>query len=514
MAKHVDRSDTWMNLLTGLGTAARDNRQHTFAVANHFTQEEAEEIYAASRTAQRAVEVPQMVQLANGFSVVVKDATPAKQEQGATRPGVTFDALDVGASASAEFDAQRAINAQLEDLEVVAAFVKARNWERAYGGAAILMGVDDGQRFELPVRETTIKAVRYLTVLTRRECRAVKWNSNQRSPGYGTPTVYRVQRDSAGGVTGGGGGFEVHASRLLIFPGWTASRRMAARNNGWGHSIFDALYDSLRDYEVSFQTVPILLKDFAQLVWKVNGLAAIMAEDGDAADSGEATGGELVLRRMKIAQQVRSVLGVLITDKEDEFSREQTPMSGLPEALDRVAKKFAADVAVPPGLLYGDNPAGLNANGEQSLQFFYKEQNGQRQMVVKPRARQLVRYLFLALDGPTSGAEPSSWSVDFGPMYEPTASEVSAQRKAQADADVAYVNAGVLMPEEVAISRFGQPGGWSAETSLSQEARDAAEEAAEMMRQQMAQQPAPGEPPSNEPPADDEGEPTPPEEGE
>jgi hypothetical protein len=38
-------------------------------------------------------------------------------------------------------------------------------------------------------------------------------------------------------------------------------------------------------------------------------------------------------------------------------------------------------------------------------------------------------------------------------------------RKTTADTDVAYINAGVLLPEEVALSRFGS-GTWSAETAV------------------------------------------------
>ena len=57
-----------------------------------------------------------------------------------------------------------------------------------------------------------------------------------------------------------------------------------------------------------------------------------------------------------------------------------------------------------------------------------------------------------------------------GRLEEPSAIEQSALRKTQADMDVAYINAGVLTPEEVALNRF-RATGWSAETTIDLEVR-------------------------------------------
>lgn len=482
------KADAWENILTGVGTA-RDKRRYASMAVRHVSEEQAEEIYRGSAPAARAVEVPPWIQLGNGFRAVVQTL----EEDGDELEGMQveqFDALPSDGPSEAQ-EAASELNNWLDELNAPAVFMEAACWERAYGGSAILLGADDGQRnLALPLREPTLRGIRYLVTLRPRECRPLTWNSNPLSPGYGLPVTYRVQRDTAGGTVGSGG-FEVHASRLIRFPGRRVSRRHLGENHGWGDSVFTRWVEGLRDYEATFDAIPALIADFAQAVWKVKGLAALLAADED----------ELVIKRMKTADQVRSFLKVLITDAEDSFERQQTPVSGLPELADRMAKKWAADVGIPPGLLFGDAPSGLNANGDANLQFFYKEQRGAREMYIAPRVKRLVRLGFLSLEGPTDGVEPKSWSIDFGPLYEPTAAELADLRGKQATADKAYVDAGVLLPEEVAVSRFGQPGGWNPETVLDADARkvqaeaDAELEAAQLEAAKNGPQPgAPGVP--------------------
>ena len=480
----LQRLDGWENILTGVGTA-RDKRRYASPKTRFVDEFTAEELYRGSAAGANAIEVPPWVQLGNGFSVQVQTLEPSEGE------GIEVEQVDAlpDEGPSEEHETAREVNAWLEDLNVVPVFIEAMCWERAYGGCGVLLGADDGLPMDQPMRPETLKGIRYLVNLRPRECRPTRWNSNPQSPGYGQPVMYRVQRDTAGGSVGTGG-FEVHASRLIRFPGARVNRRHLAENNGWGDSVFTRWVDSLRDYEGTYDTIPALLNDFAQAVWKVKGLAALLAGDEE----------ELVIKRMQIADQVRSFLKVMITDADDTFERQQTPVAGLAELADRMAKKWAADVGIPPGLLFGDNPSGLNANGDQALQFFYKKQKGMRQMYLAPRLRQLVRLGFLSLEGPTAGMEPKSWSLDFGPLYEPTAAELADLRVKQATADKAYVDAGVLLPEEVAVSRFGQLGGWNAETQLDakarkvQQAADRELEKAQAAALRKGPQPQPGAP--------------------
>lgn len=469
--------------MTGVGTA-RDKRKYSTPKVRWVNEQMAEEIYRGSSAAARAVEVPMWIQLGNGFRALVQSL------EASTDQGVEVEQVDeIDTSPSDEAGAAAGMNNWLDELNAAAVFMEAGNWERAYGGAAILLGADDGQTdLTQPLRVETLRAIRYLVTLRPRECRPLAWNSNPRSAGYGQPVTYQVQRDTAGGTVGSGG-FAVHATRLIKFPGKRVSRRHLAENNGWGDSVFTRWVDGLRDYEGTYDAIPALINDFAQAVWKVKGLAALLAGDEE----------ELVIKRMKIADTVRSFMKVLITDSDDDFQRQQTPVAGLAELADRMSKKWAADVGIPPGLLFGDAPSGLNANGDSNLQFFYKEQKGARAMYMAPRVKQLIRLGFQSLEGPTAGKEPGQWSVDFGAMYEPTPAELADLRLKVAQADKLMIDAGVVVPEEIAVSRYGGEA-WSMETTLDQDARNAyAKEEAAAQKLALAQAKANPAPPGGGP---------------
>jgi len=92
-----------------------------------------------------------------------------------------------------------------------------------------------------------------------------------------------------------------------------------------------------------------------------------------------------------------------------------------------------------------------------------------RELELKPKVlaflRVLARSLGIAVDG---------LDVTFPPLWSMSDKEQAELRKTVADTDVAYINAGVLLPEEVALSRFGS-GTWSAETTVDLDVpRDAA----------------------------------------
>jgi hypothetical protein len=85
--------------------------------------------------------------------------------------------------------------------------------------------------------------------------------------------------------------------------------------------------------------------------------------------------------------------------------------------------------------------------------------------------------MFLAKDGPTGGKPLEGWSIAFNPLLEQTEAEKIANRSSQAQTDSVYLQAGVLVPEEVRKSRFGGAS-FSFETTLNDEAFQAAQQQA------------------------------------
>lgn len=445
------RADTWMNVLTKLNTS-RDKRRGASFRTEVLSEFDAEDLYLGSSLAARAIELPTKIQLRNGFTVQFPSLEPAPPEEGMVEK--------TDAEESETHEASEKMKALIDELGVVASVLEARNWSRAYGGSALLMGADDGQKdLSQPIRWATLKGIRYLVTLRPRECWPVKWNTNPLSGGYGQPVVYRVRRESQGNVPSGEG-FLVHHSRLVRFDGVRVSRRHTLENRGWGRSIMERWLNTLRDFDTCYETIPVLLQDFAQLVMMMEGLAEAISAGED----------DVVTKRIEQVNLGRSIIGGIVVDSKDKVERQQTPVTGLSELLKDMSNRLAADVDMPPAILFGQSPTGLNATGDPNTRWYYDMLAGDRPLTLTPKLNQIVKALFLSSDGPTGGVEPARWSVQYGLMWLPTPSEEAEVRLKIAQADALYLTNQVLMPEEVAVSHFGGDT-YSPEIHLDEETR-------------------------------------------
>jgi len=248
-----------------------------------------------------------------------------------------------------------------------------------------------------------------------------------------------------------------------VLPGIQTTRRERVRRNGWGMSVVERVLESVRDFRSGMQSASALLGDFSQAVLKIKGLADIYQSNDE----------ELIRARMAGIEMGRSVLRAVLLDSDGEdFERKSTPLTGLPEVLDRLANQVASAASMPVTLLFGQAPAGLNATGASDVRGYYDAIASRRELTVKPAVERIVRIVMRSKSGPTDGVEPETWNVHFPPLWQSTALETAQERKTVAETDAIYIGQGVVTPEEVAVSRFGGDE-YSAETVLDLDAREA-----------------------------------------
>lgn len=500
-AQGQPREDTWQNSLTALGTS-RDKRTTGMFQTARLVDLDAEDIWRGDDMAGRAVEtVPNQIVRA-GFEIQIKTEkeTPASKEKRARldflRSGsgrkwwmTKIEALECGVdlknaiaqkiredlasdvfppdSTAAEQDSGKemseAVNAQLDDLNVLDVVGEALKAERGYGGSAILVGIKDGVTdLTKPLDLDRIQSVDWLDVLTPLELIPFQWYDEATEKNYGQPELYWMQRISVGNI-GATTRIPIHESRLIRFPGLVVSRRQLREHWGWGDSVLVRMIEVLRDFQTTWQGASVLMSDFAQAVFSMEGLAESFA-------SGDPTDQNLLATRATAMDLGRSIARAIIIDKEEKFERQSTPISGLAEMMDRFCNRLAAAAHMPVTLLMGQAPAGLNATGDSDIRSWYDNVGANRERQLKPRLTQLMKMLFAAKRGPTKGLEPESWSWKFGSLWQATELEESQRRLAIAQADQIYLAAQVLIPEEVAISRFGGDA-YSAETHLDRDVR-------------------------------------------
>lgn len=490
--KTATNLDGWSNELTGIGDPNRDKTLAARARVDLLSGFECEVMWRGSDLGARIVETIPDEMTRRGWTVQIQPDEDDAERADADEPPLVMPAPKHTPGALPEKDDSgaaiaEALAAQMDALGLPQAVLQALQYERAYGGGAILIGADDGEEdLTRPLDMARVKSIRHLTAFRGAfdgECVARDWYGVMDGPKFGWPRTYWLRNIGVPSFSP----FDlmtppvpvapqyttqvaVHESRLLVFPGVTTSRWARVQQLGWGDSVFVRVQRVLSQYDQTWSGVANLMQDFAQGVLKIEGLAEILASQNTGATSDEGTG--TVARRAVAMQMSRSIARTLILDATEDFSRETTPLSGIDTILQQFALRLAAAAEMPVTLLMGQAPAGLNATGASDVRFFYDRITARQEQRLLPQLARLYRIAMLAADSPTGGVEPEKWSIQFTPLWQESARELADLRKVQSESDVAYINAGVLTPEEVAVSRFGGSE-YSTDTVLDIEGRKA-----------------------------------------
>jgi len=423
--------DGWTSLLTGVGVATRDKRSQTTFAADVLTDPDAMELWRGDDLAARAVELWPREMLREGWELCVQD--------------------------EAHKDIAETVGQRCDELRFNERLREALEFCRAYGGGAVLLGINDGGAPNEPVNMKTVRSVDWLTTLEPRELVPLWYYSNPLGPKFGEPEVWQLNPSTSGPSREGKvpvQGTRIHESRLIIFNGIKVTRMQVSTRAFWGDSQLSRVWRVLRDFNAALDAAGILVTDFAQAVWKIADLAALV----------NASNSEALRTRMLAMEMSRSVLKAVVIGADEEFERKSTPVTGLPELIDRFATRLCAAFDAPLTLIFGESPGGLNATGASDIRFFYDRVAAQQTTTLQPEIKRFISLLFAA-----ARVEPKSWSIQFRPLWQESAKEQAESRKIQAESDQIYMMNQVLTPEEVRRSRYGGDE-YSYETQIESEA--------------------------------------------
>lgn len=426
--RRVARLDGLINALTGIGVRGRDKTLGAVWSAENVSLQQLEARYRASDMAATIVELPVDEMFREGFDLSIPGKGGKEQSE--------------------------AVIAHLEELGFLDKLHEALCWMRAYGGAGLLLGAEDGtEDLAQPLQEDGTESFQWMTLLGPNELRPATYFEDVRAPRYGEVETYKLKPEgrndySSRATLAAFDGVLVHESRILRFDGIRTSKRQrrTQSENGWGDSVLVRCQQVLDDYETSWRGAALLLANFAQSIMRIKGLAEMLVGEDGAAK---------LMERATAVQMSRSIANALIMDSEEEFEVVATPMAGYPEMLQQFAHRLSAAARIPVTLLQGQAPAGLNATGDNDVRNFYARVAAEQRKTLLPALTRILQLVFRSKDGPTGGVEPDNWSIKFRPLWRMTDEQTAELRNKQSQTDVAYINAQVLTPEEVAISRFG-----------------------------------------------------------
>lgn len=403
------RLDGWQNIATNLNVPGKDPRIETkFVDRGELALPTIESMYREKALFARIV-----------------DAIP----EHATRRWIRISGT--GGSKVRDFG-KSALDA-LEDLDAQNKFCEFMRLDRLYGGACMLLGVDDGRAISQPIDVNNIRSVDFLNVLSRWEISVDEIDRDPTSATFRQPLSYTL------------GTKRVHSSRVLRLTGIQISDRIP-RPGGWGYSVGEHVYDAIRRFGIIYDYMEALFKDLSQGVMKIKDLSLLL--------SGDVGCNELLIKRLELLNYTSSAFNAVLLDDDETYERRQATFTGIRDGIIAVMDELAAVAEMPLSILFGQPPAGLSTDDSAGRIAFYDSiANKQRKLLRAP----INRVLELIFASRKIKAVPKDWFFEFLSLTEPTDMEQAEKRKLEADTSVVLVNGGIIDAEEARTALSADP---------------------------------------------------------
>lgn len=321
----------------------------------------------------------------------------------------------------------------------------AIRWARLFGGAVIVMLLDDGGGLEEPVNWQDIRSVEELRVYERAIVQP-------------DPNCYLTGKAEYFDISSTYGGFfRVHRSRCLVFKNGSLPEYATPQQYFyWGLPEYVRIRRDLSIALHTHQSAANMIDKSVQPVYKQRGLQSTLAgPDGD----------DKTLKRLLVLDASRGMMNSVAIDMDGEdYSFQTFQLSGASEILESTYSLLSAVTCIPQTILFGRSPSGENATGESDLENYYNFVEGIQKRMLKKNIRTLLKAVVQAGVYDRSIAESQTIKPTFKPLWslseaEQATVELSKAQRAQATAQTAqlYIDMQVLQPEEVrqALARDG-----------------------------------------------------------
>lgn len=431
------RLDGLLNTLSGLGDPDQDKGLGWSIVRKRpLTQATLEALYSDGDTlAARLVDL------------VVDEASK--------RPVHVYATGDEGGDTEPFADA-------LDELHILERLAETDRWARLYGGAAMVLDVDDGLSPSEPLRIESARELRGVRVVDRYEL----WRSEYYAAGettldrVGEAKNYWLAPHSTGGAElfylGDVTGMTLlHESRIIPMVGFAVPPARREERDGWGQPVLERYLDKLQAVTGAERAVGHLMHEWRIAILAIKGLRDIVrAPDGSTK----------LAERMVAFNTAKRIAGLAVIDADgEEFSQQGAPVTGLAELYDRLCQALSGISGIPVTKLWGQSPSGLSTDDESGRTSWYDlVESHQRNRYRRPLRRICE---ILRATGQADVDADARFRVEFEPLHTPTEKEGAEARKLQAETDDLYFDMGVVSADEIRQSRFGGPG-YSSDTRI------------------------------------------------
>ena len=361
---------------------------------------------------------------------------------------------------------------------------KVKQWiikARLYGGAALVLGVDDGNPPSAPIDLDRCQkgCLRYVVVLHRYELNAGPRIYNVNDPYYTRSAYYTVATpmfgfQGEGGVTApqppgqtervpgalntfmnnvlpfksmaknypntiptNFGLEQIHPSRVLELPGnelpdW----RLAPLGGGWGDSSLQTVIDTVNSFTETYQSTAALVRDAKLDVIKMPEMALNLTNQDYK---------NRLLDRFTLSAQTKSVISALILDKEEEWERISTNYRGLDMVLHEFLTLVSGAAGIPVSILFGQAygrglAGGSTGGGADDVRSYYDACATKQKNDIAPRLGMLDQVLVRSALGRFDDTIHYEWN----PLWQLSDQDKAAIQYQKAQATQIYSSLGLI----------------------------------------------------------------------
>lgn len=229
-------------------------------------------------------------------------------------------------------------------------------------------------------------------------------------------------------------GTNTHSSRLLNFVSREVPDIIKPAYNFGGISMTQLIQPYVDRWLKTVDAVNRLISNFSIIFLQTDMASVLAGEQGTD-----------LLKRLKLFTLQRDNQGIFVTDKEREMLEQlAVPLSGLSELQAQAQEHMAAPTHLPLVVLTGITPAGLNASSEGEIDVFHNFVHSQQEALFRDHLEKVLRLIQLNRYG---SIDPDI-TFDFVSLKELDGRAAAEVRKTAADSAIAYIDAGVIDPEE------------------------------------------------------------------
>ncbi len=314
------------------------------------------------------------------------------------------------------------ITDEIKRLRLVERLAKLLIWSRLYGRAYLVFGLADGLPLDQPFEIEKLRqgGLQFFTVLKKSKVQALNQEYVPLELSAGEPEQPMYYQISNGNGTQS----KIHHSRI-----------MCVKHGDEGESLLLSIYYTLRNYIATNAGAASLVHEAKVDVIRMPDLMMNIVNRAKE-----------TMERFGAAALLKSINGMLVIDKNEEYESKSYTFGGLPDLMREFGQQTSGAADMPYTLLFGQTTSGLNNSGEFDLRSYYDRVNTEQNWTLRPILERIFPLIFKSL----FGAIPTGFNFVFYPLWQLDVKTRSEVEKNNTERDIKYLEKGIITEAMIA----------------------------------------------------------------